>query len=201
MRYYMTINELKIRLRALLFADIMLTPPEDDHLRLVNAGSEGELQWAIIDNGGGDRMWVYIKGESAVIKGFDHESELNQFAAEEWDSGFFDRVFEGMPAELYSLFTEEERDETTFCLWTTDGGNSWVEHPQSRDNGKTWLMGYLFDSPEELCRRAQEHYEAELPLCFAKTLYTGGTPTAEEILSVAPDRDAAQVLEEFAKAE
>lgn len=70
----MTINELKIRLRALLFADIMLTPPEDDHLRLVNAGSEGELQWAIIDNGGGDRMWVYIKGESAVIKGFDHES-------------------------------------------------------------------------------------------------------------------------------
>ena len=199
----MTINEIKTKLRALLFADIVLTPAEKDYLRVLNAGSEDDLKWAILDNGGGDRMWVYIKGESAVIKGFDHESELNQFSADEWDSEFFFRVFEGMPEELYSLFTEEERDETTFCLWTTDGGQSWTEHPQKADDdsGKTWLMGYLFNSPEELCEWAKDYYEAEFPISLAKTLFAGGTPTAEEIISAVPDCDAARVLEVFSKAD
>ena len=195
----MTVIDTENRLRALVMTDIMFTAEDKDYLRMTNAGRGDGLLWVILDNGGGDRMWVYIKGESAVIKGFDHESELNQFAADEWDSSFFESMFKDMPSELYDLFTEEERDETTFCLWTSNGGKVWTEHPREDDGGKGWLMGYLFESPKDLCEWAKDYYDRELPLDIAEMLMSGGVPSCGDILRAVPVRTAESVLSEFHK--
>ena len=193
-----TSEQLKLRLRALTILDMALT--SEDWLRLISAGREGDLIWHIFDNGGGDRMWIYIKGSSIVIKGFDHESELNQLAAAIPNFGFFEKTFRGMPSVLIRLFEQDELDETTFCLWTTDGGNTWNENPtEDTDSGKDWLMGYLTDDAEEFCQWAEDYYGKKLPFEITKKLVSDGKLSNDELKALGASDEALQEIEEYEK--
>lgn len=193
-----TAEQLKIRLRALTILDMALT--SEDWLRLMSAGREGDLIWHIFDNGSGDRMWIYIKGSSIVIKGFDHESELNQLAAAIPNFGFFEKVFRGMPSALIRLFEQDELDETTFCLWTTDGGNTWNENPaENSDGGKDRLLGYLTDDAEKFHQWAEDYYGKKLPSNITEKLAREGRLAPDELKAPGVSEEALQEIEEYEK--
>lgn len=200
MTEFMTTRKIEQSMRAATLLDMIMTPAEDDWLRVMSAGQEGELLWFIYDNGSGDRMWVYLKGESAVIKGFDHENELSPFAAEEWDEGLYERWFTGMPWELYELFTGEEREETTFCLWTTDGGKTWQENAlPDDDGGKDWLTGFIFSDADGLRDWADSYYDAELDPSLIEKLFENGKLSAEEMRMLRPECDPESIMAEYAE--
>lgn len=193
---YITSEQLKLRLRALTILDMALT--SEDWLRLMSAGREGDLIWHIFDNGGGDRMWIYIKGSSIVIKGFDHESELNQLAAAIPNFGFFEKTFRGMPSVLIRLFEQDELDETTFCLWTTDGGDTWNENPaENSDGGKGWLMGYLTDDAKEFCQWAEDYYGKKLPSDITEKLVREGRLSPDELKALGASDEAVQEIQGY----
>lgn len=193
---YINSEKLELRLRALTIMDMAMT--NDDWLRLMSAGREGDLIWHILDNGGGDRMWVYIKGQNIVIKGFDHESDLNQLAADIPNFGFFERVFRGMPSVLLRLFEQDELDETTFCLWTADGGDTWNENPEDgNDGGKGWLLGYLTDDANEFHQWAEDYYGKELPFEITEKLVREGRLSADELKILGASDEALQEIQGY----
>ena len=106
-------DNMRKNLEALYVLDNALTDPANDYLRLVRKTESDTETRYVVDNGGGDTMDVVFTQNAIVIKGFDHENSLNQFAAEEWDQKLIDRMYEGMPSELTELFPEEERDYST----------------------------------------------------------------------------------------
>lgn len=83
-------DKIKTRLDALLVIDEYLTDPSEDWLRLVIKTEEDYGVRYLIDNGSGDSLDVILTDKMILIKGFDHESGLSQFAADEWDQDVID---------------------------------------------------------------------------------------------------------------
>ena len=70
-------------LEALYVLDDYLTDPSKDYLRLIRKKVTDFTSRYSIDNCAGDSLDVIFTEEVVLIKGFDHENSLNQFAADQ----------------------------------------------------------------------------------------------------------------------
>lgn len=133
-----------------------------------------------------------------LIKGFDHENELNQFAADEWDNVFFEHTYAGLPEEFAELLDEDDRDNTTFCMWCMDDTDIWVQNEtEDNDGGKDFLLGYIFKTPEEWIDWAKYYYEAEIAQEIVQKVYNEKNLTEEDVVKLNPGRDAKEVFAEL----
>ena len=184
---YMEPNILEKRLRSLVRLDEAMTPPEKDWLRIWTSGiSDDGVRWYMLDNGGGDSMIILFAQAGVLVKGFDHENALNQFASDgEWDDAFFEYVFRDMPRELAPLLTDDERNETTFCMWYQYDTGKWYqnEYPDN-DGGKKYLLGYIPQTAEELYVWAKDYYDEEgkkgLSLETVEQVFNAGSDRMED---------------------
>ncbi len=207
MTQYITSADLKKCLNAMAVLDVVMTSKKQSWLRLINICSIGKAHGFVIDNGSGDNLDVIFSENGTLIKGFDHESEYNQFAADEWDNAFFDYTFSGLPEEFAELLDEDSRDNTTFCMWCMDDTDMWVQNEQEindededDDGGKSYLLQYICKTPEEWCSWAKDYYETEIASDVVKKVYNGEPLTEEDVVKLNPERDAKEVfaeLEEF----
>ena len=92
---YVSPNELAHQLRAMAVLDIVMNPSEDSWLRLVQKDPLEEAYY--VRNGAGDEMDIFFEEKDVFIRGFDHENDLNQFGADEWDESFFKDSYAGFP--------------------------------------------------------------------------------------------------------
>ena len=171
-------DNMRKNLEALYVLDNALTDPANDYLRLVRKTESDTETRYVVDNGGGDTMDVVFTQNAIVIKGFDHENSLNQFAAEEWDQKLIDRMYEGMPSELTELFPEEERDYSTFVIWY-DG----IPHQiitEGNDGGQ-WLLRHACNTYEEFRDFAEGYYSESFDETLLKKLYENGTLSEAEL--------------------
>ena len=106
-------DKIKTRLDALLVIDEYLTDPSEDWLRLVIKTEEDYGVRYLIDNGSGDSLDVILTDKMILIKGFDHESSLSQFGADEWNQDIIDSFYKGLDEKYVSLYSEDQKDETT----------------------------------------------------------------------------------------
>ena len=106
-------DKIKTRLDALLVIDEYLTDPSEDWLRLVIKTEEDHGVRYLIDNGSGDSLDVILTDKMILIKGFDHESSLSQFGADEWNQDIIDSFYKGLDEKYVSLYSEDQKDETT----------------------------------------------------------------------------------------
>ena len=83
-------DQVKTRLDALLVIDEYRTDPDKNWLRLIVKTEESYGICYLIDNGSGDSLDVIFTDKMTLIKGFDHESNLSQFAADEWNQDIID---------------------------------------------------------------------------------------------------------------
>ncbi|MCE2573905.1 hypothetical protein [Motilimonas eburnea] len=150
-------------LKASAALDIELC--EDEYLRCFSykANWEPGIDVASYENGGGDEIIIVIKGDSILIKGFDHESEISPHAQEEY--GIWPGMYGGAPEELLAVLDNEalEIDHVTFCFWRTANTGSWQQGPvdfqNNEDNGTGWLLPAITTTPEDFIEYAKSYYE------------------------------------------
>ncbi len=204
MTQYITRTDLKKCLHAMAVLDAVMQAKEQAWLRLVNVSSVGKEYAFEIDNGSGDDLVVIFTENGTLIKGFDHESEYNQFAADEWDDAFFEYTFSNLPEEFAELLDEDGRDNTTFCMWCMDDTDMWVQNEQEindeeedDDGGKSFLLQYICKTPDEWCDWAKDYYETEIASDVVKKVYNGEPLTDEDVVKLNPERNAKDVFAEL----
>lgn len=126
------------------------------------------ISMAKYDNGSGDHVIAFFTSDGkAVIKGFDHESDVSPHAREEY--AIWPGIYEGIPPELLSLIQDEavEYEHVTFCCWSVDG-RSWqtgnASIPDDMDDGSTWLLGMVQMDAEAFIDWAKSYYEESFDL-------------------------------------
>lgn len=110
------------------------------------------IAMARYDNGAGDHLvGLFTSDGQAVLKGFDHESELSPHARDEYAP--WPGIHDGLPQDMLALLQDEalEHEDVTFCCWSLDG-HSWntgtAQIPEQMDDGSGWLLPMVqMDAP------------------------------------------------------
>lgn len=194
---YVSPNELAHQLRAMAVLDIVMNPLEDSWLRLVQKDPLEEAYY--VRNGAGDEMDIFFEEKDVFIRGFDHENDLNQFGADEWDESFFKDSYAGFPQKFLDLYEEEEqRYSMTFCMWYDGFHKCWKQNAvEGNDGGQDYLLSYICKNGEEWISWAESYYETKLNRSVANKVFEGKTLTWEEIQKMNPQRDGKAALEEI----
>ena len=118
------------------------------------------------------------------MKGFDHESSLSQFAADEWNQDVIDGFYKGLDEKYVSLYSEDQKDETTFFIWYD--GQAHQQTYQDQDGGE-WLLSYLFDSFERFHEFMTDYYSITVDEDLLRKLYKEGSLSDLELNQLIQD--------------
>lgn len=155
----------------MLVIDEYLTDPTEDWLRLAIKTEEDYGVRYLIDNGSGDSLDVILTDKRILIKGFDHESSLSQFGADEWNQDVIDGFYKGLDENYLSLYSEDQKDETTFFIWYDGQAH---QHTYQDQDGGEWLLSYLFDSFERFHEFVTDYYSITVGKDLLRKLYMEG---------------------------
>ena len=195
---YLAKKELEKYLKAMTILDVIMASKEEAWLRLISFHKQEKAYAYVLDNGSGDNLIVMFTQNGVLIKGFDHENELNQFAADEWDNAFFEHTYAELPEEFAELLDEDDRDNTTFCMWCMDDTDIWVQNEtEGNDGGKDFLLGYIYKTSEEWSDWAKYYYETEIAQEVVQKVYNEKNLTEEDVVKLNPGRDAKEVFAEL----
>jgi len=154
---------------------------------------------ATYNNGGGNDMFVFFRGEDAIIKGFDHESPVSPYARD--DEDVWPGIYDGVPMALGALLDDEavQRDDVTFCVWHTLG--TWrcgsMSFPAGEDDGSSYLLGTIYLDAASYVNWARDYYERAIENSAIEAVYAGQPIDAELIAAINPDRNVAAALAEL----
>lgn len=163
---------LKHRIKVLYLLSDAMTPPDEEYLRFVIYKENEAYEQYVIDNGAGDELMIRFTEKGVFVKGFDHENELNQYGADEWDEDFFTQMFAGVPDDFVGSLTKEEHDFSTFCLWYLNETGKWYQNEViGNDGGKDFLIGYLPQSAEDLLDWAGDYYNKDFDKAIIEKLF------------------------------
>jgi hypothetical protein len=167
-------------MRALALLDAILEPEWESRGYSFDAawGSEQLGSWR---DGSGDWFLVWFAGpDSAVIKGFGHESEMTPFKRR--DETPWPGLFDGLPDDLsYARDMREfPPEEVTYCIWHPEGGE-WtigpVRFPEGiEDPDASELHLRLLDNnPDSYVKLIKEEWEGPLDIETAavRAIYGG----------------------------
>lgn len=178
--------------------DVIIVPKEDAWLRLVSFSKEEKATFYVLDNGSGDNLLVLLTENGVLLKGFDHENELNQFAANKWDETFFEQIFAGLPEEFEELLDKDAKDNTTFCMWCMDDSDIWTENEiDNNDGGKEFLLRYIHKTPQEWSEWAKDYYEVAFHQEVVKKIYNGENLSKEDVIKLNPECNMDEVFDEI----
>lgn len=144
-------------------------------------------------NGSGDEYFICFNDAGAIIKGFDHESEMSPYLNDKllvWP-GVLDQV----PNEFSEFLTDPSmpQEYTTFCIWRLDSDTQWrvgqIEYPKSDESadGSEWLLFALDEDPGTYMDFATEYYETKADSASVKHIYRFKPLTNEVVQSLNPE--------------
>jgi hypothetical protein len=181
------IESLRKLSQSLAILDAILCPEFDLRTYSFNTQwGEGEMM-AKMDNGGGDNYFILFNSAGAIIKGFDHESQMSPYGNDEGEiwSGVLDEV----PLE-FKPFLEEPAfsiEDTTFCIWRRYIDSGWqvgnITYPKSDDNldGSSWMLSILDGNPLTYEDWIVDNYEQTINIDAVKNIYKHYPLTTEII--------------------
>ncbi|MEV7550183.1 hypothetical protein AB0N89_11210 [Amycolatopsis sp. NPDC089917] len=204
---------LREHLRALAVLDSAIgEDPEYGQYTFDSAWGPG-VEAAFMDNGSGDDFTVLFTSSGVLVHGFDHESPMSPYAAD--DERVWPGVIDDVPAALRSLledpsFHEEGIDvpRVTACLWWEHGDTAWhtgsaITFPTESESPDG--AGFLFEllvgrSPEAVRSHFEDYYERPVPLDAIRHVLDGNplTPAVAVALNPAMLSDEA-LLERIAE--
>ncbi|WP_148822373.1 hypothetical protein [Campylobacter concisus] len=177
---FMSWGNMQASLEALYLLDNALTEPDEEHLRLISkTKGENSLRYKV-DNGQGDLLDVIFTSEAVLVRGFDHENELNSLSAGS-DKGVVEQIYSGEAAKFRSYFLPDEIEQTTFFIWY-DG----AEHQNlvGGNNGGRWLLSYAFDDFAKFSEFVKGYYEIDFDDEMLKKLYEKGELEKEKLKEI-----------------
>ena len=163
---------------ALYLLDSALTEPDEEHLRLISKKEDENSLRYVVDNGQGDLLDVIFTREVVLVRGFDHENELNALSA---GKSVVEQIYSGEAAKFRSYFLPDEIEQTTFFIWY-DG----AEHQNlvGGNNGGRWLLGYAFDDLAKFSDFVKGYYEIDFDDEMLKKLYEKGELEKEKLKEI-----------------
>lgn len=167
-------------LEALYLLDNALTEPGEDYLRLISKREDENSLRYVVDNWQGDLLDVIFTREAVLVRGFDHENELNSLSAGS-DKSVVEQIYSGEAAKFRSYFLPDEIEQTTFFIWY-DG----VEHRNlvGGNNGGRWLLSYAFDDFAKFSEFVKGYYEIDFDNEMLKKLYEKGELEKERLKEI-----------------
>ncbi|NHZ43918.1 hypothetical protein [Massilia aquatica] len=152
----------------------------------------GGMSMGKYDNGAGDHVIAFFTPDGkALIKGFDHESEVSAHAREEF--GIWPGIYDGIPCGFLSPLQDEaaEYDHVTFCCWCEDG-QTWKTGialiPDEMDDGSDWLLGVVQMNADEFIEWGKSYYEATFDLIGEDGVFAAFGQHAPAAAGAARDR-------------
>ena len=172
-------GNMQASLEALYVLDSALLEPDEEHLRLIfKTKGENSLRYKV-DNGQGDLLDVIFTHGAVLVRGFDHENELNALSTA--DKSVIEQIYSGEAAKFRSYFLLDEIEQTTFFIWY-DG----AEHQNlvGGNNGGRWLLGYAFDEFDKFSEFVKGYYEIDFDDEMLKKLYEKGELEKERLKEI-----------------
>lgn len=195
-------SDLQKLCQSLAILDAIIEPDWEFRYSSFNSKwSAGEML-ATVRNGSGDEYFTFFNKDGVIIKGFDHESEMNVCDEPEqvWKG-----VLNDVPNEFEKFLTDKAfpREYTTFCLWRLDSEGDWktgnIQYPKDSEtaDGSSWLLFLLDGKPETYLDWATDYYERSLSAETVERIYRHKPITEEMIRSLNPDRSLEDLKEEI----
>jgi hypothetical protein len=149
--------------QSLAMLDAILSPEWDNRYYSFNSKwDEGEMM-ASMRNGSGDEYFILFDSHGAIMKGFDHESAMSPWSAEE--EKLWPGIFDDVPDEFQSFLSEPafSIQETTFCIWRRYIDSSWrvgtINYPDEDDpDGSEYMLSILDGRPSTYKEFAESYY-------------------------------------------
>lgn len=173
---FMSWGNMQANFEALYLLDNALMEPDEEHLRLISkTKGENSLRYKV-DNGQGDLLDVIFTREAVLVRGFDHENELNALSMA--DKSVVEQIYSGEAAKFRSYFLPDEIEQTTFFIWYDA-----EEHQNlvGGNNGGRWLLGYAFDDLTKFSDFVKGYYDINFDDEILKRLYEKGELSQENI--------------------
>ncbi|GEC89292.1 hypothetical protein [Brevibacillus brevis] len=93
------------------------------------------------------------------------------------------------------------KEDVTFCLWRESTDRVWktgdVHNPQGLDDGSDFLLGMIYDSPEDYVEWAEAYYEVKVPLDLVGFTYSNTSITKEMMMELNPEVDLEMAMKEL----
>ena len=169
---------MRASLEALYLLDSAFLEADEEYLRLISkTKGENSLRYKV-DNGQGDLLDVIFTREAVLVRGFDHENELNSLSA---GKSVVEQIYSGEAAKFRSYFLPDEIEQTTFFIWY-DG----AEHQNlvGGNNGGRWLLRYAFDEFDKFSEFVKGYYEIDFDDEMLKKLYEKGELEKERLKEI-----------------
>jgi hypothetical protein len=174
---FKTWGNMQASLEALYVPDSALLEPDEEHLRLISkTKGENSLRYKV-DNGQGDLLDVIFTSKAVLVRGFDHENELNSLSAGS-DKSVVEQIYSGKAAKFRSYFLPDEIEQTTFFIWYDA-----KEHQNlvAGNNDGRWLLSYAFDDFDKFSDFVKGYYDINFDDEMLKKLYEKGELSQENI--------------------
>ncbi|MEW1545067.1 hypothetical protein [Streptomyces tsukubensis] len=191
--------QLRTHLRALAILDARIgNDPQFRQYTFDPAWGPG-IEAALMENGSGDDFSVLFTPAGALIRGFDHESEMSPYRRD--DEQVRPGVIDDVPTALRPLldepaFFEEGIDapRVTVCLWRETDDTAWHTGPaisfpvgSGDPDGSGFLFHLLTDrSPEAVQAHFEDYYERPVPLDAIRHVLAGHPLTPAIAASLNP---------------
>ena len=195
-------TQLKNLCQSLAMLDAIMQPEWDYRYSSFNSKWNAGEMLATMRNGGGDEYYTFFNEHGAIIKGFDHESEMNlcDEPEEVWKG-----VLDDVPKEFESFTADEAfpREYTTFCLWLLDAEGVWktgdIQYSEKGEtaDGSGWLLFLLDGVPETYCNWAKGYYGKDFDVEIVEKIYRRNPLTEEIIKALNPKRSLADLREDI----
>ncbi|RAT93976.1 hypothetical protein [Brevibacillus sp. Leaf182] len=192
---------LKQRMLVLSALDILMCQEEWLRRYQFDPQWDESTTFASINNGAGDDLYILFTPEGVIVKGFDHESEMSPHAREEYE--VWPGIYEQVPLALLHRLDDEAltKEEVTFCLWRESTDHVWktgdVHNPQGLDDGSDFLLGMIYDSPEDYVEWAEAYYEVKVPLAVVGYTFSNTSITKEMMMELNPEVDLEMAMKEL----
>ncbi|MGG4454115.1 hypothetical protein [Brevibacillus porteri] len=192
---------LKQRMLVLSALDILMS--QEEWLRRYQFDPEWDenTTFASINNGAGDDLYILFTLDGVIVKGFDHESEMSPHAREDYE--VWPGIYEQVPPALLHLLDDEAltKEDVTFCLWRESTDHVWkmgdVHNPQGLDDGSDFLLGMIYDIPEDYVEWAEAYYEVKVSLDVVRHVFANTSIIKEMITELNPEVDLEIAIKEL----
>ncbi len=131
---------------------------------------------ASMRDGCGNDYYILFNSAGAIIKGFDHESEMSPYANE--PKKVWKGVLDDVPKDFEKFLTQPAFDieDATFCIWRRYKDSSWqigeIDYPDDENSdGMEDLLFALDGDPSTYKNFAEEYYEQEIPISSVESVY------------------------------
>ena len=190
--------------QSLALLDAILSPDRSYRYFTFNAHLGDNKQLASMQNGSGDEYSIVFASEGALLRGFDHESEMSPFA--QAPPAVWPGVIDQVPAEFQRLLSEAatgDVPDVTVCLWRLAGDTKWrhgpVELPTTEGDpdGADWLFAELDGQAETYRSYALDYFEKEIELAPILHVYEQKPLTQEVLSTLNPDISLVDMAEDL----